>query len=45
MEQNEEKLLEEIKKAVADGIREKKGGKTPIETRWNLPGKEKPVEA
>lgn len=45
MEQNEEKLVEEIKKAVAEGIELKKGGKTPIEKRWNLPEKEKPVEA
>lgn len=45
MEQNEEKLVEEIRKAVADCVSMKKGGKTPIEKRWNLPEKEKPVEA
>ena len=45
MEQSEEKIVEEIKKAVTERIALKKAGKSPLETRWNLPESEKPVEA
>ena len=45
MEQNEKISVEQIRKAVAQCTELKKGGKTPIEKRWNLPEKEKPAEA
>ena len=51
MSVDEKKLMEEIKKMVAAKVSSsdepgcKCCGKTPMETRWNVESKDKPVEA
>jgi len=51
MSVDEKKLMEEIKKMVAAKVSAsdepgcKCNGKTPMEARWNVEGKDKPVEA
>lgn len=51
MSVDEKKFMEEIKKMVEAKVSAsdepgcKCCGKTPVETRWNVEGKDKPVEA
>lgn len=51
MDIKEEKIIEEIKKVFAVKVSSsdepccKCGGKTPMEMRWNVEEKDKPVEA